>query len=276
MEKELKLILIDDNENFCHLISEHLAKQENMEVIATANNGEQGIELIREKEPDLLLLDIIMPELDGLGVMEKINEYNLDEDMYVIILTAFGQKDMTHQLVELGADYYIMKPFGLNMLTKRIEQVVYHKENEELEAKKENILAEREHNDNYEVQKKDSRQEKDLNAQITEVLHKLGVPVHIKGYLYLRKSIELVIKNVELIGAVTKKLYPRVAEEFNTTPNRVERAIRHAIEVTWKRGDISVLNEYFGATVSPNSGKATNSQFIAKIADKFRIEMNIT
>lgn len=277
-EKNLEIILVDDNDDFCSLITEHLNNQANMQVTATASNGEEGVELIKEYEPDILLLDIIMPQLDGVGVMEKIN--NLEtKDMKIIILTAFGQEELTHQLVELGADYYLMKPFSLNTLVKRINQVINQDKNAEKETEK--LIISREEKENYNVknnekQKTKDKQDNDLSVQITRVLHKLGVPAHIKGYLYLRKSIELVIKNIELMGAVTKELYPQVADEFNTTPNRVERAIRHAIEVTWKRGNISALNEYFGATVSPESGKATNSQFIAKIADKFRVEMNIT
>ena len=281
LEKELKIILVDDNRNFQRLISEHLKKQEKMEVIATADNGEEALKLIKEQQPDLLLLDIIMPQLDGVGVMEELNDLGLTSEMKIIILTAFGQEDLTHQLVELGADYYIMKPFGLNSLVKRIEQLFQQKENDNnnshqhiITANNKNQFQVREQKNNQ--QEKQQEKEEDLNVKITKVLHKLGVPAHIKGYLYLRKSIELVIKDIDLIGAVTKKLYPRVAEEYNTTPNRVERAIRHAIEVTWKRGNISALNEYFGATVSPSSGKATNSQFIAKIADKFRVEMHIT
>ncbi len=271
MNNELKIVLIDDNKDFCNLIAEYLEKQENLSIIGEAHNGEEGLKLIKEKKPDLILLDIIMPKLDGVGVMEEINQLDMKKNMKIMILTAFGQEELTKRMVSLGADYYIMKPFDLNTLLERIKQVTTESPPDiENNAAQKKII---ENINNSNSRKKETLEKVDLNVQITKLLHKLGVPAHIKGYLYLRKAIELVIKDIELIGAVTKKLYPKVAESYNTTPNRVERAIRHAIEVTWKRGNISVLNEYFGATVSPNSGKATNSQFIAKIADKFRIEL---
>lgn len=276
MKNDVKILLIEDNRDFCKLIAEYLGKQEKMSIVGCAHDGEQGIKLLKEKKPDLVLLDIIMPRLDGIGVLEEINRSGLGKNMKTIVLTAFGQEHLTHRVMELGANYYIMKPFDLNTLYNRIKQIMYEYTDKQTDSNNNsfNKINEETKTASY-LKQNDSPSEEKLNVRITRVLHELGVPAHIKGYLYLRKSIELVVDNIELLGAVTKSLYPLVAEKYNTTPNRVERAIRHAIEVTWKRGNIKALNEYFGSTVSPNSGKATNSQFIAKIADKFRMEMKI-
>ena len=276
MTKEVtEIILVDDNKDFCTLIKEYINKQDNMKVIDTAHNGKASLQLLENKEPDLLILDLIMPELDGIGVMEKIKEKGLADEIITLILTAFGHEELTQEVVDLGANYYIMKPFKLNKLVERIEQLINIKNNPKTSnkiIKSVNESSLETADTTQETKKSEKNNKKDLNMEITEILHELGVPAHIKGYLYLREAIKLVVNNIDLLDSVTKKLYPKVAEKYNTTPNRVERAIRHAIEVTWNRGNISVLNEYFGTTVSPNSGKATNSQFIAKIADKFRLE----
>jgi two-component system response regulator (stage 0 sporulation protein A) len=281
MEKEVEIVLVDDNQNFCHLVEEYLNKQEHMKVIGVAHNGKKGLKLIKKKKPDLLILDLIMPKLDGIGVMEKLKQENLKDDMITIFLSAFGQEELTHKMVELGIQYYIMKPFDLSKLVKRIEQIVQI--NNCPETKENKVMAEpnlnqqlSQNNSKTKTPSQQAKPEKKLSLEVTELLHELGVPAHIKGYIYLRESIQLVVNNIELMNSVTKKLYPKVADKYNTTANRVERAIRHAIEVTWNRGNISALNDYFGTTVSPHSGKATNSQFIAKIADKFRIERKTT
>jgi two-component system response regulator (stage 0 sporulation protein A) len=259
MEGNVRIVLVDDNKEFCQLLEEYLNEQENFEVVGVAYNGVDGLKLLKEKEPDILVLDLIMPHLDGIGVMEEMNRSNFN-DIKTIILTAFGQEEVTKRVVELGANYYIMKPFDLDKLVDRINQLMSPPAGS---------------SNGYVISSSNqpSKKNVDLDVRITEVMHHLGVPAHIKGYIYLREAIELVIKDIEYLGAVTKELYPTVAEKFHTTPSRVERAIRHAIEVSWDRGNISALNKYFGATVSANSGKPTNSQFIAKIADKLRLEM---
>ncbi len=258
MNDNVRIMLIDDNKEFCQLLSEYLNEQDNFEVVGIAYNGQDGLELLQEKEPDVLVLDLIMPHLDGIGVMEEMNRLEMADDVKTIILTAFGQEEVTQRVVELGANYYIMKPFDLDKLVERIEQMM----NPPSGGTRGFVFA-----------GNNNKREVDLNVKITEIMHQLGVPAHIKGYLYIREAIELVINEVELLGAVTKELYPKVAETFNTTSSRVERAIRHAIEVAWERGNINALNKYFGNTVSSTSGKPTNSQFIAKIADKLRLEL---
>ncbi|HLV09410.1 MAG TPA: sporulation transcription factor Spo0A [Halanaerobiales bacterium] len=259
MEDNIRIVLVDDNKEFCQLLEEYLNEQEDFEVVGVAYNGIDGLKLIREKEPEILVLDLIMPHLDGIGVMEEMNRSNLS-DIKTIILTAFGQEEVTKRVVELGANYYIMKPFDLDKLMDRINQLM----DPPVSSSNGQVISSNNQNQNKKA---------NLDVRITEIMHNLGVPAHIKGYIYLREAIELVIKDIEYLGAVTKELYPTVAQKFHTTPSRVERAIRHAIEVSWDRGNISALNNYFGATVSANSGKPTNSQFIAKIADKLRLEM---
>lgn len=259
MDDHVRIVLVDDNREFCQLLEEYLNEQDNFEVVGVAYNGVDGLKLLREKEPDVLVLDLIMPHLDGIGVMEEMNRVNFAKDVKTIILTAFGQEEVTKRVVELGANYYIMKPFDLDKLVERVNQLMTPPTGS---------------SNGYVISSSNNPQKGvDLDVRITEVMHQLGVPAHIKGYIYLRVAIELVINDIEFLGAVTKELYPTVAEKFHTTPSRVERAIRHAIEVSWDRGNINALNKYFGTTVSANSGKPTNSQFIAKIADKLRLEM---
>jgi len=259
MEKT-SIIIVDDNKEFCQLLEEYLNEQQEFNVVGVAYNGEEGLKLIKEKKPAVLVLDLIMPHLDGIGVMEEMNRIGIN-DIKTIILTAFGQEEITQRVVELGANYYIMKPFDLDKLAERIRQLISPPEGG---------------SNGYVICQNNNNNDKNVNidVRITEIMHKLGVPAHIKGYLYLREAIEMVIKNVELLGAVTKELYPAVAENYHTTPSRVERAIRHAIEVAWERGNSEILKEYF--SYSSGNGKPTNSQFIARIADKLRLELKIT
>lgn len=263
MEEKVKILLVDDNREFCQLLTEYLNDQEGFEVVGVAHNGVDGLQILKEKNVDILVLDLIMPHLDGIGVMEEMNRTDLGEEVKTIILTAFGQEEVTKRVVELGANYYIMKPFDLDKLVNRINQMM----NGPVASSNGNVITRSGSNNN------NHNKEVNLNVRISEVMHHLGVPAHIKGYIYLREAIELVIKDIEYLGAVTKELYPSVAKKYNTTSSRVERAIRHAIEVSWDRGNINELNKYFGNTVSANSGKPTNSQFIAKIADKLRLEL---
>lgn len=256
MEKKVEVLLVDDNREFCQLLKDYIDNTDMFEVVGMAHNGNEGLEAIKEKKPDVLVLDLIMPHLDGIGVMEEMNKLNLSKNIKTVVLTAFGQEDITKRVVELGANYYIMKPFDLEKLIDRIKQMMDEPSKEE----------------NDFIVSACSDKDVDLDVRITEIMHKLGVPAHIKGYLYLREAIDLVIRNIEILGAITKKLYPAVADKFNTTSSRVERAIRHAIEVAWDRGNKDELNRYFGNTIS-DGGKPTNSQFIARIADKLRLEL---
>ncbi len=258
----IKVLIVDDNKEFCQLLNEYLDSKDDFEVLGMGYNGNEALNLLKNNDPDVLILDLIMPHLDGMGVMEEMQEMDIDENMKTVVLTALGQEDVTQRVISLGANYYIMKPFDLDKLVDRIRQMVTPADNNEGYVVSENI-------DNN----KQKSMGNDLIKMITKVLHELGIPAHIKGYQYLREAIELVINDVEFLGAITKELYPEVADNFNTTSSRVERAIRHAIEVAWERGNMEALNRYFGNSVNSEGAKPTNSQFIAKIADQLRLEL---
>jgi two-component system response regulator (stage 0 sporulation protein A) len=259
----IQVILADDNREFTDLLTEFITEQQDMEIMGVAYNGNDVIRLIEEESmvPDVLILDIIMPYLDGLGVLERIRSLQLPKQPKVIMLTAFGQENITQKAVELGASYYILKPFDLDLLTQRIRQVVTNSTVNSQPAMKMSREAA-------------PVKGKNLDANITNIIHEIGVPAHIKGYMYLREAITMVYNNIEILGSITKVLYPQIAAKFKTTPSRVERAIRHAIEVAWSRGNVDSIASLFGYTVNASKAKPTNSEFIAMVADKLRIEHN--
>ncbi|SEM88309.1 two-component system, response regulator, stage 0 sporulation protein A [Mesobacillus persicus] len=256
---KIKVCVVDDNRELVGLLEEYISSQEDMEVVGVAHNGQDCLEMLSETEPDVLLLDIIMPHLDGLAVLEKLRDsgkYN----PHVIMLTAFGQEDVTKNAVELGASYFILKPFDMENLGNHIRQV----------SGKAKGLARKPLGTSYKASSE--QKPKNLDASITSIIHEIGVPAHIKGYLYLREAISMVFNDIELLGSITKVLYPDIAKKFNTTASRVECAIRHAIEVAWSRGNIESISSLFGYTVSMSKAKPTNSEFIAMVADKLRLE----
>lgn len=265
--KKVRVLIADDNKDFCDILSEYLEKEDDIEIVGVANNGKEAIELIPQKLPDLVILDIIMPHLDGLGVLEKINLMNLSKFPKFIILSAVGQDKITQRAINLGADYYVIKPFDFEIFIERIRQMTG-----EVNTSKNNLDQKRQN-----VQNRSSliTNNRSLEAEITNIIHEIGVPAHIKGYLYLREAITMVVENIELLSAVTKELYPSIAKKFNTTSSRVERAIRHAIEVAWSRGKVDTINNLFGYTVHNDKGKPTNSEFIAMVADKLRLEQQV-
>jgi two-component system response regulator (stage 0 sporulation protein A) len=248
----IRVLVADDNREFCELLGQYISNQADFRLVGTASNGRQVMEMLQSEVPDVIILDIIMPHLDGLGVLEQINALGLEHRPKIIMLTAFGQESIAQRVVDLGADYYILKPFDLNVLAKRIRQIV-------------KVGGGR-------VAVQEGRS---LDIEVTGVLHEIGIPAHIKGYLYLREAIILVVQRVELLGGVTKELYPSIAKKFATTPSRVERAIRHAIEVAWSRGNVDLIHKLFGHTVNSDRGKPTNSEFIAMVADKLRMELRL-
>ncbi len=269
LQERIKVLLADDDLDLCRMAEEFFSVQEDFELVGVANDGLHCMELLEKKKPDILVLDIIMPRLDGMGVLEELNKKGRDGDLKVIMLTAFGQQDVIQRILQLGADYYLLKPFDLEILAERIRQQKNKASSSGLDKpllKKPN--QDRNHNRNQ-------NNDQNLEVKVTGVMHQLGVPAHIKGYIYLREAIMMVIEEIELISAVTKELYPMVARKYDTTPSRVERAIRHAIEVSWERGNWNEIKDIFGNSVGANNCKPTNSQFIAKIADKLRLEMQI-
>ncbi|URN94244.1 MAG: sporulation transcription factor Spo0A [Candidatus Pristimantibacillus lignocellulolyticus] len=270
--QKIDVLLADDNREFTNLLSEFISEQSDMNVCGVAFNGDEVLRHLESarKLPDVLILDIIMPHLDGLGVLEKIREMDLNPMPKIIMLTAFGQENITQKAVQLGASYYILKPFDMDMLSNRIRQLVGSQSssmssstfNSSLSMSRSNVVP--------------IGKGKNLDANITSIIHEIGVPAHIKGYQYLREAITMVYNNIEILGSITKTLYPAIAEKFKTTPSRVERAIRHAIEVAWTRGNIDSISHLFGYTVNISKSKPTNSEFIAMVADKLRIEHKVS
>jgi two-component system response regulator (stage 0 sporulation protein A) len=218
MDSEIKIMIVDDNRDFCEILKEYFDGLEDCVVSGVAYHGLQALEMLTEELPDVIILDLIMPHLDGIGVLEKLSLEYGESRPKVIILTAFGQEAMTKRAVELGANYYILKPFDLEILANRIRQLA--------------------HNQGGQVQETLPKK-RNLNVDVTNLMHQMGIPAHVRGYQYIRDAILMVVDEMGLLGAVTKELYPAIAERYNTTPSRVERAIRHAIELAWDRGNLS-------------------------------------
>lgn len=259
MEK-ISICLVDDNKELVQLMEEYFDDQEDIEVIGRAYNGKECLELMEIIEPDVLVLDIIMPHVDGLGVLSALKEMNLEKQPNVIMLTAFGQEEVMKKAVDFGASYFILKPFDLANLASQIRQIKSPNTNMvPLNTKKETR----------------KRNKQNLESDITKIIHEIGVPAHIKGYMYLREAITMVYHDIELLGSITKVLYPDIAKHFNTTASRVERAIRHAIEVAWSRGNVDAISSLFGYTVSASKAKPTNSEFIAMVADRLRLKHRV-
>jgi len=262
--ENIKVCIVDDNKELTKVLKDHINGQEGMEVVDIAYNGQDCLKMIDQLKPDVLLLDIIMPHLDGLAVLEQLREKEYMPK--VIMLTAFGQEDVTKKALELGASYFVLKPFNLDQLVEQIRNVF------RIGSLPKNNMT----NNNLSQSVIRPRTTKSLDASITNIIHEIGVPAHIKGYLYLRDAIAMVYNDIELLGSITKVLYPDIAKKYNTTASRVERAIRHAIEVAWSRGNIESISNLFGYTVSMSKAKPTNSEFIAMVADRLRLEHKVS
>lgn len=258
--KKIKVCVVDDNRELVGLLNEYISAQDDMEVIAVAHNGQECLSMLENVTPDILILDIIMPHLDGLGVLQRLRDMNYPSMPNVIMLTAFGQEDVTKKAVDLGASYFTLKPFDMESLVNNIRLV---------SSKGQTVVKS---SSQIVYRPQTESKPKNLDASITSIIHEIGVPAHIKGYLYLREAISMVYNDIELLGSITKVLYPDIAKKYNTTASRVERAIRHAIEVAWSRGNIDSISSLFGYTVSMTKAKPTNSEFIAMVADKLRLE----
>ena len=258
METKIRILLADANPDFSKLLEDALSAERDLELIGTAADGPEALTMLRQLRPDALLLDLVLPRLDGLEVLRRLPETGCS--CPVIVLSGFMNGKVVADCAALGASYFIPKPCDPAALLQRIRQLC--------SSQSETSLG-----DGIDCSSaaQASRREADLEAAVTEIIHEIGVPAHIKGYQYLREAIILTIRDMDIINAVTKVLYPEVAKRFDTTPSRVERAIRHAIEVAWDRGDIEVLQKYFGYTVSNIKGKPTNSEFIAMIADSLTL-----
>lgn len=247
MVTKAKVLIADSGEDFRFLMADTIESEEDMVVVGTAGDGMETLEMAAEKHPDVIVMDLVLTKLDGLGVLSRLSQ--MQSAPAVIVVSGFFNEHVLQESAELGAYYFMPKPCDIPELLNRIRQVTSIGKT----VSHQGILV--------------NKNEQNLESVVTEVLHEIGVPAHIKGYQYLREAIIMTINDMDTINSVTKVLYPEVARKFDTTPSRVERAIRHAIEVAWDRGDIETLQKFFGYTVSNVKGKPTNSEFIAMIAD---------
>lgn len=247
--KKIRVLMIDDNVNLTEMVKEYFDNNNKIEVVDCYYNGEEGLDAILNKGDtyDIVLLDLIMPKKDGIYVLEELKKRNITKN--IIVESSYNSPDVIRNVSEYGVNYYILKPFELLDLENRILEVF-----KQLDSKSINLYK------------------NNLEISITRMLHELGMPSHIKGYQYIREGIMMIYNNPEIIGGITKELYPDVASKFDTTVSRVERAIRHAIEVSWNRGNWDLMEEIFGHSVDIDKAKPTNSEFIVTIADKLRLE----
>ncbi len=257
--EHLDVAIADDNERILDMLEEIINMDKSLQVVGKARNGEEMCQIIKNKEPDVVLLDLIMPKMDGLTVMERVgHDTTVKKQPHFIVVTAVGQERITEDAFDKGANYYIMKPFNNEVLLNRIKTASRVFQNHDRKAEEM-------------IESTQMRQEELVN-RVTNMLHEIGIPAHIKGYHYLRDAIMMSVEDMDVLNAITKILYPTVAKKYQTTSSRVERAIRHAIEVAWSRGKLDTLDELFGYTVSNGKGKPTNSEFIALIADTIQLE----
>lgn len=275
--KKIEVLIADDNREFGDILCEYLSNQNDIEVVGLARDGLEAVDLIQKNSPDIAILDIIMPHLDGLGVLEKIASSNLEKKPLFIVLSAVGQDKITQRALALGAEYYIVKPFDMNVLVNRIRQLRDINNLPSVATSLSSSISLHK-SEAFNADRRPphiTNTSRSLEVEVTNIMHEIGVPAHIKGYQYLRDAIMMVVKDLDVINSITKLLYPTIAKEYNTTPSRVERAIRHAIEVAWSRGQVEAIDALFGYTVNIGKGKPTNSEFIAMIADKLRLELKV-
>ncbi len=253
--KPTRLLVIDESKELVEVIRKYFKAHASIEVVMAANDGEEGLNLIQSKinDYDFVLLDLVLPKKDGITVLETMRKLEITKK--VIVLTAYHSSDIIRRVSSIGADYFMLKPFDLKELEKRILDLSGH-------SIYDNQVIDIYHNN--------------LQISITNILHQLGVPSHIKGYQYIREGVSLIYDNPSLIGGITKELYPSIASKFQTTSSRVERAIRHAIEVSWNRGNWDLMEDIFGHSVDIDKAKPTNSEFIVTVADKLRLEFQKT
>lgn len=248
---KIKVLLIDDNKNLVDMVKEYFSSHAVIEVSDVAYNGNEGLELIKKNKYDLILLDLIMPGMDGIRLLEEVNKENYN--LKIIVVTSYNSPEVIRKVSGLGIKYFMLKPFELTELEHKILE---YSNNEVYNTKTIDLVY------------------SDLQMSITKLLHELGVPSHIKGYNYIREGITMIYNNPDLQGAITKELYPEIAKKYHTTSSRVERAIRHAIEVGWNRANWELMEKIFGYSVDIDKAKATNSEFIVTLADKLRLDFH--
>lgn len=248
MEK-IKVLMIDDNVNLVEMVRDYFENHPKIEIVGSAYDGAEGLKIIKDGKfkYDLIILDLIMPKKDGIAVLKELKDSDVMSN--VIVATSYNAPDTIRKVSEYGAKYYILKPFELSDLEEKILDTFNTSGSKSI-----NLIS------------------NNLQISISKMLHELGMPSHIKGYQYIREAISMVYDNPEIVGGITKELYPTLADKFDTTVSRVERAIRHAIEVSWNRGDWDLMEEVFGHSVDIDKAKPTNSEFIVTVADKLRLE----
>ena len=252
METKKTILIADTSEEFRSVLAEAIQMEEGLEVVGQTGDGQEAIQLAQERRPDVLVMDLVLGRVDGFDVLDAVK----DLPTSTLILSSFARGCMADQVAARGGDYYMMKPCRIASVVERVR-----------------LLAAQHWAEGEEGGASLASPRQTLEANVTAIIHEIGVPAHIKGYQYLREGIIITVQNMDVINAVTKVLYPEIAKRFGTTASRVERAIRHAIEVAWDRGDIETLQKYFGYTVNSAKGKPTNSEFIAMIADRLQLQL---
>ncbi|MBR2875875.1 MAG: sporulation transcription factor Spo0A [Clostridia bacterium] len=257
MNRQLSVLIADEkSESALNLVS--ALKMNSMDVRVCEKSGATLLQIIENKTPDVIIMDAFLMHIDALGVLQRLDNLNLMKRPLIIVVSSIDKSHFEAEILKAGADYYFLKPIEPTLLSERIPQLYSWKD----------MGTKKKDNANSDT--------KNIEVTISEIMHQIGVPAHIKGYQYLREAIKCSVNDPEMLNSVTKILYPTVAKTFSTTSSRVERAIRHAIEVAWDRGDVDVLSSYFGYTIQSQRGKPTNSEFIAMIADKLRLKMKIS
>ena len=253
MKNKIRVLMLDDNENIVNAVKEHFSSHAVIDIVLTCHDGKKGYDMIleKEKEYDVIVMDLIMPNKDGLSILEDLHSLKINKK--IIVLTSYSKDETIRKVSDYGVSYYMLKPFDINSLEKRILDTAENK--------------------NYKTDLQDSKS-KNIDLSITKILHSLGIPSHIRGFQYIRDGIYMMYKEPGLIGGITKELYPELAGKYDTTVSRVERAIRHAIEVSWNRGSWDMMEELFGHSVDIDKAKPTNSEFIVTLADKLRMDFH--
>lgn len=260
MNQKISVVIADDNKQLADEITSYLQTQGDFNVLATTYNGVEAYETIIETKPDFAIIDMVMPRLDGLGVLKRLNSTDLQKRPCIIMFSISGSDRNMQTATNLGADYFLLKPQTNEYIAEVIRDFSLSSRVSTVSTTQANVAPQ-------------MTKEYDLESIVTKFIHELGVPAHIKGYQYIRTAIMMVIDNMELLNYITKQLYPAIAKQYSTTSSRVERAIRHSIEVAWNRGNPETMAEIFGYTIHTGKGKPTNSEFIAMVADKIRLQI---
>ena len=263
MKQKIRVMIVDDNIEYTKVLCKYINDDETIEIVGVSYDGMEALTMLTVAEPDVLILDMVMPNLDGIGVLERMRRVDVEKKPVIIVVSGMINDKLAESTIALGADYFMLKPVDFEVLADRIRMFgrkTDEKPVREFKAKPDRVSVV-------------PQQPKDIESMVTDVLHEIGIPAHIKGYQFLRYAIMLAVDHLDVINSVTKELYPTVASNFKTTSSRVERAIRHAIEIAWDRGDTDVLNSIFGYTIANSKGKPTNLEFIAMIADKLRLQI---